>query len=51
MIPISSYKHNESNSEQIKTSLQEIAAPVKDKKRVNPKLMRATILQLCSQNH
>ncbi|MUG99671.1 transcriptional regulator [Scytonema sp. UIC 10036] len=45
-------EHNEPNSDYVKTvSLEEIAAPVKHKKRVSPKLMRATILQLCSEKY
>ena len=44
-----SSEHNEPNSEHNTTpSLLEIAAPVRDKKRVSPELMQSTILQLCS---
>lgn len=40
------------NSEHNKTlSLLEIAATVKDKKRVSPELMQATILKLCVKEY
>ncbi|MDF5712897.1 MAG: hypothetical protein PUP93_03180 [Rhizonema sp. NSF051] len=45
---LSNSEHNEPNSEHNKTlSLMEIAASVRDKKRVSPELMQATILKLC----
>lgn len=48
-------EHNEPNSERNQVSsehnkvLLEIAAPVRGKKRVSPKLMQNTILKLCSE--
>ncbi|MEB3180027.1 MAG: RNA-binding domain-containing protein [Nostocaceae cyanobacterium] len=47
-----SSEHNESSSEHNPTlSLLEIAAPVRDKKRVSPELMQATILKLCLEEY
>ncbi len=45
-------EHSESNSEHNqKQLLIDIAAPVRKKKRVNPELMRTTILNLCSNEY
>jgi len=47
-----SSEHNEPSSEHNKTlSLLEIAAPVRDKKRVSPEFMRVTILKLCGEEY
>jgi|SRR5579883_2055832 len=47
-----SSEHNEPSSEHNKTvPLLEIAAPVRNKKRVSPELMRATILKLCLEEY
>ncbi|MBC1239998.1 putative DNA binding domain-containing protein [Nostoc sp. 2RC] len=40
-----SFEHNESST------LLEIAAPVRDKKRVSPELMQSIILKLCSEEY
>lgn len=55
----SNSEHNESNSEDSESNsehnqkqlLIDIAAPVRKKKRVNPELMRTTILNLCSNEY
>jgi ATP-dependent DNA helicase RecG len=45
----SNSEHNQSNSEHNESSrLMKIASPVRDQKRVSPKLMQDTILKLCS---
>ena len=45
-------EHNEDNSEHNSIShLRNIAAPIREKKRVKPEIMRKTILELCSHQY
>ncbi|MDZ8239241.1 MAG: putative DNA binding domain-containing protein [Nostoc sp. ChiQUE01a] len=47
-----SFEHNEISFEHDESStLLEIAAPVRDKKRVSPELMQGIILKLCSEEY